>query len=368
MKVVFDHQAFSMQKFGGISRYFSILCEKMYHNKLTDFDVILKFSNNQYLESNALIDLIKYRHFAPNLEFKGKKVLMELLNQKFFVKKIKKVNFDVFHPTYYNPYFIKSIQKKPYVLTVHDMTHELFPQYFSRFDKSAYHKKLLLKNASRIIAVSENTKKDLINIYNVQENSIDVIYHGYNLLPHSEDLQINLPKQYLLFVGQRGRYKNFEFMLKSLIAILKKYDLFLIVAGGDVFNKKEIQFFEAEKIRNKVIHIKVNDHTLSFLYQNAYAFIFPSLYEGFGMPVLEAFSKGCPVLCSNCSSLPEVAGDAAIYFNPKESDSIIDAVQKIIDNSDEREKLINKGFKRLQEFSWDKTLLETIKVYEKALK
>jgi glycosyltransferase involved in cell wall biosynthesis len=175
-------------------------------------------------------------------------------------------------------------------------------------------------------------------------------------------------KYYILFVGNRSSYKNFTFFIESVAPLLlKNNELQVCCAGGEPFSPREILCFKNFQILHKVHHIQPDDHTMKNLYKNALAFIFPSLYEGFGLPVLEAFSCGCPTLLSNTSSLPEIGSDAALYFDPYDPASLTDALEHIISDNNLRMQLILKGYERSKQFSWEKTANATKKVYEQAV-
>ncbi len=310
-------------------------------------------------------------------------ILSFLLNNKILsigkqesVRLLKKQNFDIFHPTYYDPYFLKHLGKKPFVLTVYDMIHEVYPAYFSSKDPTIPWKKQLIGKAGCIIAISESTKKDIIKFINVDPNRIFVIYLGNpfeNMIGQNEEINnFSDPSicagSYILFVGNRSSYKNFTFFIKTIAPLLlKNNELQVCCAGGEPFSPHEISCFKNFQILNKVHHIQPDDNTMKKLYKNARAFIFPSLYEGFGLPVLEAFSSGCPTLLSNTSSLPEIGGDAALYFDPYDSASLIDALEHIISDDTLRTQLILKGYERSKQFSWEKTANATKKVYKQAI-
>jgi glycosyltransferase involved in cell wall biosynthesis len=172
-----------------------------------------------------------------------------------------------------------------------------------------------------------------------------------------------------LFVGNRGIYKNFTFFIKSISPLLfEEKDLYLVCAGGGDFSYDEIHLFDDLKIKGKVLHYPItHDSTLSQLYQKAALFAFPSLYEGFGIPVLEAFSCGCPVAVSNSSSLPEVGGEAVKYFDPNNLESIQKVVDEIVHNNSLQDTLRSRGYQRLKLFSWEKTAQNTKKVYDNLL-
>ncbi len=367
MKVLFDHQCFTNQDYGGISRYFiSIMNEFEYITDIS-YSLALKYSNNFYVHQD---NRFKVKKFFADYNFRGKKFTSHLLNIQNSKSLIRKNNYDVFHPTYYNPYFLKSLKDKPFILTVYDMTHELFPEIVHWFDKTAEQKKFLVKKAKKIIAISHNTKKDLINILKVSPDDIEVV-HLASTIDKTMNYNANylqLPSRYILYVGSRYYYKNFNNTLIAFKELVKNDDeLFLICSGGGKFTEKEIKLFDENNLSNKILHRPADDNSLATLYSNAILFIFPSLYEGFGIPALEAMNCDCPLALSNVSSLPEVGGDAAIYFNPNDPSDISRVLTNVIYNDSLRNDLIKKSKERRKEFSWYKTATETKKVYEKVL-
>jgi len=362
MKILYDHQIFSIQIFGGISRYFNELSVILESKKDIQTEFSVKISNNFYLSQKS----ISFYSFFKKASFKGKIRFIYFVNKIYSIYVLKKKNFDVFHPTYYDPYFLKYLGNKKFVLTVYDMIHEKFPDKFAEFDKTSKNKKILVNKASKIIAISESTKKDLIDIYDVNPSKIEVVYLANSLQLNSETyIKIKLPKKYILFVGARDGYKNFMNFLSSVTEILKSdTNLHLVCAGGGKFNDQENLFIYQNNLENQLLQFNIDDKTLSYLYSNAKAFVFPSLYEGFGIPVLEAFACGCPLICSNTSSLSEIASDAAVYFDPLDEKSIETAVLGILKGQELRATMIEKGYKRLKFFSWKKTAQLSEKVYQ----
>jgi glycosyltransferase involved in cell wall biosynthesis len=365
MKVLYDHQAYSMQQYGGVSRYFHELINHLYSK--IDIDLKVFFSNNKYIAGD---ERFPHRNFLSNFNFKGKIHLLRNLNNLFSKKHIKRQDFDVFHPSYYCPYFLPLIGSKPFVLTVHDMTHELFPEEFDKFDFTAKWKDILVKKANKIIAVSENTKKDLIKFKNVNPDKINVVYHGHSFnSKYGDSVNINLPEKYLLYVGSRKQYKNFTNFIKAFENINKRdRSVKMIAFGGGNFSPGEQKLFDELDLKENVFYYSGNDQTLAKLYKNAMAFVFPSLYEGFGIPVLEAFANQCPVVLSKKGSLPEVGGNDALYFNPYETEDITQKLEMITNNKNLREELKSRGNQRLKLFSWEKTAKNTLEIYKSLLK
>jgi len=390
MKILYDYQIFTKQNYGGVSRYFYELMDNLRAHKI-DIEIPINYSKNIYIKeadflSKPLKGYTEYKDFLFGLRPKGKAKIYKLLqklnfiknaetaNQKISIECLKKQNFDIFHPTYYDSYFLKHIGKKPFVLTIYDMIHETYPELFSADNKIARQKKILAQKADKIIAISENTKKDIIKFIGINEDKIQVIHLGSSINRQENNLKINtdllkkLPEKYILFVGNRASYKNFDNFSKALIPLFKiNKKLNAVCAGGGEFSDKEINFFKTFNITDKFRQYSVNDSDMTLLYKNALVFVFPSLYEGFGLPILEAFNCGCPVAASNRGSLPEIAGNAAAYFNPEDISSITDAINNIIADDGTKEKMKKNGFEQLKKFSWEKTAEKTLDVYNSIL-
>lgn len=367
MKILYDHQVFTNQVYGGISRYFYELMSRFSDNKGITFELSLLYSNNHYIENASFSS---HRTFLKRTHFRGKQKLLHILNKQKSIRMLKKHDFDIFHPTYYNSYFLKYINNRPYVLTIHDMIHELFPEFFPAADKTPKWKKLLAEKAVKIIAISENTKRDIIKVYGINERKIEVVYHGNSLEPNQYvETTVELPEKYLFYVGDRHLYKNFRTFVLAVAQLLNE-DRYLniVCAGGEKIALDEIRFFKDLDICNRVHRYPINnDAILAYLYKNAIAFVYPSLYEGFGIPILEAFSCGCPVVVSNSGSFPEVAGSAAIYFNPTDTISIKEAIRNVLYDENLRKELERKGFEQLKKFSWEKTAKLTKEIYNRIL-
>jgi len=363
MKILYDHQMFTEQRFGGISRYFFELIRNMKPD--SDVTTSLLVSDNYYVSTT---DDVPHTRFLPSKCFRGKIRLMTVLNKIMSTLKLKRQSYDVFHPTYYDPYFLKHIGDKPFVLTVLDMIHEKMSDQIHGRNQVSINKKLLVDKATKIIAISENTKRDLVEIFGVDESKVEVVYLGYSMEP-GDDVTIDAPENYILFVGSRHGYKNFDRFILGIKDILRDTpDLSLACVGGGAFNYTEVQLFRQLGIEEKVVQRNLTDEVLAQFYKNALLFVFPSLYEGFGIPVLESFACGCPLVCSNTSSLPEIAGKAAEYFDPDSEASIESAVRKVLDSTELREAMIGRGKEQLKKFSWEKTAEQTLKVYESVVK
>ena len=366
MKIYYDHQIFSFKRYGGIARYYVELMREFRRYQDVETMMPLWFSNNYYLADRQFTDHID---FLPGFEGGLKDHLFLYLNKKNFKRKTKKRDFDIFHPTYYDPFFLKHIGNTPFVLTVHDMIHEKIIDGGSGTSTTSRNKKALIEKAGKIIAISRNTKKDLIELFGIAPSRIEVIYHGNSMTPDLDPgADIDIPDNYILYVGSRVGYKNFTGFVKAVSKILSKdRTLNVICAGGGAFRKNELSLFSDLSIRDQIFQYNLNDKTLAHLYNRARLFVFPSLYEGFGIPILEAFSCGCPLVCSNTSSFPEVAVDGAFYFDPHDIPSMENAIRTVLHDNGLRKELAANGKKRLKEFSWEKAAAATKKVYESVL-
>jgi glycosyltransferase involved in cell wall biosynthesis len=363
MKILYDYQMFSIQKFGGVTRYFCELIKNLPEEH--QFHLSLIFSDNHHLKENR--NFFKKLDILPGKDFKGKEFLRKKLvaiNKYYSSYCIANGNFDLFHPTYYGNYFLE-VLKKPYILTVHDLILFKYEKSFYKSHPGKLQMENAIKNASRIIAISENTKNDLTEILDINPEKIDVIYHGYNK-PIRAKNSGNFGK-YILFVGRRNLYKNFTTFAVAVSKLLNREKDIKLVCVGSPFSKGEMEIFSKLRISNQLIAVNVDDNSLSTLYSNAIVFVFPSLYEGFGMPILEAFAGNCPVCLSNTSCFPEIAGNAGVYFDPHDQDSILNAIEKVIYQNDFAKEIIKAGQHRLNNFSWKKTAKETAFSYIKTI-
>ncbi len=275
-----------------------------------------------------------------------------------------------FTPSHYAPRF----SPVPTVISVMDLSFIRFPDLFAK--KDLYQLKnwtsYSVKNAKKVLTISEFSKNDIINEYKKEKNDVIVTYPGIkpNLdLKRKENMndlskKFGINKEYILFVGTLQPRKNIERLIEVFSKIDK--DMLLIIVGKKGWLYEDIlKAPEKFGVSDKVKFLDfVEDSELPLLYKNALCFVLPSLYEGFGLPVLEAMKNGCPVITSNVSSLPEAGGDAAMYFNPEDSEDIAKAIKKVVNDKNLREEMVKKGFLQVKKFSWEKTAKQTLKVLE----
>jgi len=277
---------------------------------------------------------------------------------------------DIVHETYFSPYRLGPRRARR-VLTIYDMIHEKFASSFPHADKTARYKAQAAERADHVICISESTRRDAIEILGLPPDKTSVIYLGFDLMNVAgvrvEEPMFTARKPFLLYVGNRGGYKNFLRLLEAYgTSPQLKAGYELICFGGGGFLADELEMMRTLGLdRGQVTQLGGDDQQLAILYERASAFIFPSLYEGFGIPPLEAMSHDCPVVCSNTSSIPEVVGDAGEYFDPGDVDSMRAAIECIVGSESRRKALIEKGRARLRWFSWDRCAAETLDIYRK---
>ena len=297
---------------------------------------------------------------------------------KFPYKKVQGNN--ILHVPHYN---IPIFYKGNLVTTIHDITHILFPEYLpNKF--ALYYAKFMISRAVKrseyILTVSENTKKDLIKYFNADPNKIVITYNGvdkkFRCKEKSEyeylysKYRIDRNKKILLYVGNKKPHKNIAKLIKAMSLLENKENYTLVLSGKGFEGYNELENLSDKLGLNElIIHTGiVSDEELVDLYNLADLFVFPSLYEGFGIPLLESMACGTPVICSNSSSLPEVVGDAALMFDPNDEVELARSIEGVLSNKQLYKELIEKGYKRVRKFTWEDCRRKTEEVYKNMLK
>ena len=345
----------------GISKYSYKLAEiMMQHNSNIDVlcrkDMVDKFENKERL---IPIDV--------------KKSSDRIITEQIKLLKLYK-NYDIVH---FLDYATPALYKGKKIATIHDMAMHTMNDKYTK--GQVLTKTTLLgntiKNADKLICISEFTKKELLKYYpNVDESKIEVVYNGFeydniDLTKHTIDTTLNkfnITKEYLLFVGTLSPHKNIERIVESFQKIRNEgYDYQLVICGKkgwlyeDIF--KKIKELNLEK--EVVFTDYVTDEELEVLYKNTKLFVFPSLYEGFGFPPIEAMARKVPVLSSREGALVEIVGDAAIFCNAYDIEDIKDKMIMVLKDNEIKSQLIDKGISRLQSFSWENTCRGINNVY-----
>jgi glycosyltransferase involved in cell wall biosynthesis len=365
IKIAYNYQTFTHQKYGGISRIFSEIAPLI--NQYDDFEttVYAGLYQNKYIVNNSSI---KVKGIPISFPQKATRLLLSV--NPIFAKAALEIDKpDIVHETYYSD--LNTVPKKSKtVITVLDMIHEKFSDSIGYINRNFPElKSKAIKRADHIICISENTRKDLIEILDVNPAKISTVYLSHSLLEtHSNTPLLNQP--YILYVGERrALYKNFKRLLQAYGSSRSLQNNFKLVCfGSSSFSSQEMSAIREAGVNvSNVLHYNGADSILASLYSHASAFVYPSLYEGFGIPPLEAMSLNCPVVCSNTSSIPEVVADAGEYFDPYEVDNIASSIEKVVLSSDRCQLLKSKGTERIKLFSWNKCARETSSIYKQLM-
>ncbi len=322
-----------------------------------------------YLKNPPLKDL-------PNEDeyFKYKVISGKFLWSQIYLSIYLFLNKDIdvyFSPAHYLPRFCPV----PQVVTIHDLAYLYYPEDFTKKDlwQLKNWTNFSINQAKKIIAVSKTTKKDIIKNYNIDEDKISVVYNGFEKEDPSLESKQKLTslKPFILFVGTIQPRKNIETLIDAFSKFIQtNKDFKLVIVGKKGWLYKNI--FEKVKIMKMQDKIIFTDHItedeLIWYYKNAFCLALPSLYEGFGIPILEAMSYDCPTVVSMTSSLPEIGGDASLYFDPTNSDDLLDKLQSLKKNKKIRQELVTKGRQRIKDFSWEKCAEQTLQVIIEAAK
>ncbi len=274
-----------------------------------------------------------------------------------------------FNPTHYAPLFLNC----PLVISILDVSYKYFPELFKKKDlyKLSLWGKFSVKKASSIITISGSSKDDIMKEYGVSEAKISIIPVGIKEIIKEKMNKVSFLKKYsienpyILFVGTLQPRKNVERLIEAF-SKLKNTDIDLVLVGKKGWQYENIlKAPEKFGVSSRVDFLhNVSNEDLPLFYENAVCFVLPSLYEGFGLPVLEAMKYGCPVATSDVSSLPEAGGDAAVYFDPEDVDSISTKLAELVDNKELRSKLVQKGYAHIKKFSWEKSAEQVLKTLE----
>lgn len=358
MQVLYDGHIYLMQAAGGVNRYFANLIGRLPADVIPHLTMCGSRSVN--FPMNSRLRVHNYRRFRPaSVSYR--------LEKLFFDYTSKARHYDLAHPTYYTLLSRSEFGKYrcPVVLTVWDMIHELFPAELDPQGRQAEEKRRAVMAAQAVICISENTKNDLLERYPVAPDKVWVTHLASEIDASLANGPEPVPtRPYYLYVGLRYRYKNFNGLLAAFARMRSAPPGFALCVVGAPFTDSEKKLIAELGVGEAIEHYEqVTDAHLAKLYHRSVAFVYPSLYEGFGIPPLEAMSCGTPVVAANRSSIPEVVGDAGLLFDPENTDELTDILTTLAEDSSQRERLIAKGRERAKAFSWDKTVAQTLGIY-----
>ena len=388
MKVLYDARVFSLCRFGGIAKYYA----KLWRNLPQGVEPLLSilYSENVHLHECGFHFPVlknKYQTLLSHINFRGKSRVChflgcvfphlfqssEMLNNQNFKRILCDGNYDLIHLTgiHGNEWVFKksSEVKRPVVVTCFDLIPELF--YGNKVVREEH--SYAYAAATRIIAISENTKHDLCDFYNIPSGKVSVIPLGCDAGSKlvTESCVQTKGIKYVLYVGKRGGYKNFDFFARAIAPILEKDRSLKVYCTGAPFSTAEEALLERLGVKMSFVQQFVPDEKLPELYHNALAFVYPSLYEGFGLPILDAFANGCPTLLANATCFPEVGGDAALYFDPQDEADFRRQLMRVIGDDSQarglRADMVARGKERVKLFSWKKCAEETAEVYRQCV-
>lgn len=354
LKIVFDNIVFSLQKAGGISVLWYELLKRILNEDNLDSCFIEFTPVDNFFRSLLKIPSCKMRlNYRFSLKYRRYLPVFYRCNEKF-----------IFHSSYFR---ICSDPNAINITTVHDFTYEYF--YHGLMKKIHCWQKYYAINKSRyIVCISENTKKDLLKFLpHINEDKIRVIYNGvsddYQPLSYEKKMDTPFPlKSYLLFVGERGGYKNFDFIVRCL----KNIDYNLVIVGKKLTSAE--QNFLDHHISPKRYYYAghISNHRLNILYNCAAALVYPSAYEGFGIPVLEAQKAGCPVIAYNKSSIPEIIGKTPLLMEELSVDEFYSKLC-LLSNQSLMQTVVANGIRNANRFSWDRMYQQLLKLYFEAI-
>lgn len=373
MKIGIDAR---MLGYSGIGRYTQALIQHLIKIDHKNHYIVFvqKRPKNKDIEK-----FLKYLNFLPLIKLTSVDApIYSVKEQINFYKAVVKEKLDIIHFTHFN---LPLFYNKPFLVTIHDLTPLYFPgkkrnSFLQRFAYQIVLKKAL-RGAKRVIAVSRFTKQDIIKHFPDIRNKIVVIYEGIEKPKRVNKIKKSPPKPYLLYVGVWREHKNLVGLIKAFNKVksfgqeaqnwLKELKL-ILVGKPDPYYLEVLETARLSPFYKDIIFTGfLSDEELAFFYQNAEAFVFPSFYEGFGLPPLEAMSYQTPVISSKAGALPEILQDAALYFDPYQTDQIAEKIIQLLTNPRLKQEMIRKGLKQVKKYSWAKMAQETLRQYQIAM-
>ncbi len=365
MRILYDHQVFSLQDTGGISRYHFELAKALQALPGTQMEIlmggnaaVLPFTGLR--RPNTRVSSWKTQTKPDYARYAMNEVLLSL------VAPLRGL-FDIYHPTLNR--LMPTVRHRRIVVTQHDCTHERFPDLFRNTDAFIRVKRHILSKADAIVCVSESSRRDLLHFYDVDEAKALVVHHGFSPLQESHrPATVAQDGPYLLYVGSRTEYKNYALLIRAFaLSSLASHYRLVAVGGGPGSNEEQstiAQLGLADQVR---LIPSASDPALAGLYRNASLLVYPSRYEGFGFPPLEAMSLGCPVLANHTSSLPEICGDAAFYFHSQDASELAQVLVATLGDSEGLEQKRQAGYERVRRYTWASTARRTLEIYAACL-
>ena len=366
MEIIIDGIIYQQQKVGGVSRIFTEILPRM-----CEIDDSLKFSiltTNKLRQNLPTASGIKHRELFEIDRFLKPAWLWRKydIRGKFIYQAIDKKSSAIWHSTYFTR--LSNWPGMEFV-SVYDLIHELYPQYFTRHKDDDFRKikEDCIRNADLITCISRNTQEDIVEYYDLDIDKTRVIHLAHHPVFQKRDVDRAVlsfgKKPYLLYVGTRPIYKNFALFIKAYSRWKYRSEVEVVVVGSNWLDIEKAMLLDLGIQDNIHLLSDISDDLLVNLYNLALGFVFPSLYEGFGIPLLEAMACGCPIVASRIPTTVEVAGDIPYYFETSEIESLLNSLNEVYEGNS-RSKRIMEGIEHAKKYSWDKTAQETLKAYQ----
>lgn len=355
MKILYDHQIFASQSYGGVSRYFA---EVIRHLPASSWEVSATLSNNHYARYYGIVNCPR---FLPSYDFKHKGRLMAALGNPYSKYRLWVGDYDIYHPTNFDTFGLSAVGGRAVVITYHDTNFLTSHNHNRRMERLQAE---CVRRADKIIAVSQNTRHDLLQHFDIAPDKVEVIHHGVSRLPDKAFAHIAPPDYpYILYVGLRHAFKNFTTFAHAFSLVAPHHPELRVVCTRTPFTPQEQALFRRLGIEKRMSVIVADEAMLARLYTAAEFFVFPSRYEGFGMPLLEAMSYGCPSLLARASCFPEIGGEAALYFAPDSIDDMAEKMERLLNDPSLRSHYSALGRERASLFSWERSAQKHLKLY-----
>ena len=359
MRVHIDDQVFVSQAYGGISRYFFKLMEAFREDPSLGVDLCFPriWTRNHDLYESGFGRRVPHR-------LRKRVALIKALNRRLR----KGESYDVVHHSYYDPAYLKQFREaRVSATTIYDMIPETYPEFFPRGNPHRA-KREYVESADLIFCISEATKREMIRLYGEPEGQVVVTHLGVGSEFSPKAAPVTpLPTEYVLYVGARGAYKDFSVLASAFAQASLPSQIRVVAAGGGPPSRAEKKMLLDLGIAGRVDFVSLSHQEIRGAYAHALTFVYPSRCEGFGLPTLEAMASGCPVILSGAPSHREVAGEAALFFEPEEPEGLAAQLERLVSRSDLRRDLVEQGFSRSGEFTWRRTVEKTSHAYRECL-
>lgn len=360
VSVYVDDQISTLQTYGGISRYFA---EMMRHFRRDSDHGVQLLNGREWSLNHHMISAGFGRRLLGRMGRSNRR----LRRANALIAVYRRLRADVIHHSYYDPDYLEMGSDRCRVVTVYDMIPERLPHLFPKGNPHLA-KRAFVEVADLVMAISESTKRDIVELYGQLSVPIVVTPLGVSDMFFAVQARPStLPSNYVLFVGKRCGYKDFDVLARAFAAADLPDEVHLVAAGGPPLSPDERSVLSGLGIQGRVVHLPMDDSELAGAYQHALCFVFPSRYEGFGLPTLEAMAAGCATVLSDSSSHPEVGGEAALYFAPGDVSELAAHLESLVADPEIRRSRGELGVERARHFPWARTAQLTADAYRQAL-